>query len=299
MKAKTTYTLTLNGEEVAKGKNQVFTSYFNEAPRNDYFVQLGSGTSELPFESINLETHEITAGKKSHFKLQKNVTQTGNTINYSFAGTWSTLSTPFIGSICEVGFGYNNSVSLFNMLSRARFLDNDENPILIEITKEDSLGIKAYMEVIKDINTSTISFEATDSLTITGTLHEVNLDNWFNDYISQPLPSNLNVALLTINNLFVQSDNFNRFTGNRIVIKTGSLTKSSIKEVDNRTDKYSSYFAPSTTYTFTHIGVYEGSANVDENYFVIVALDNPITITEFEEFSLAFNVKLTEQEINA
>lgn len=299
MKAKTTYTLTLNGEDAAVGKNQVFTSYFNEVPNSNYYVQLGSGISELPFEAISLESYELTAGTVAHSSLQRKVSQLGSTVTYSFAATWSTVSTSFVGSICEVGFGYNNNSTVFNMLSRARFLDNDNNPVALTITTEDSLGVKAYMEIQKEITASNISFEATSDLTITGTLHEVNLDNWFDSYIAVPLHINLNMALLNISDLVIDNENFNRYSGNRTVIKTDVLSRTAIRETDNRIDKYTGYFSPSNNYTFTHIGIYEGSANVDENYFVIIELDEPVTITEFEEFSLTLNVKLTEQEINA
>lgn len=299
MKLQTKYSLSLNSSVVAEAKNSIHTSYFSNTPRNTYYVHLGAGVSELPFSALSLESYQLSAGSTSHNNMQKNVAQVGDTITYSFAATWSAISSTFVGTICEVGFGYSNSAAAFDMVSRARFLDNNDEPVLLSITEEDTLGIKAYMEVQKSINDTNVSFEATEDLTITGKLKEVNLDRWFDEYISQPLAANLNMSLFNSTNLDIVSNDFNRLSGSINIVKTDGLTRTQVNEETQRVDKYTGYFPPSNNYTFTHIGVHEGSGNVNDNYLVIIELDEPVTITEFEEFSLTLNVKLTEQEINA
>lgn len=298
MKSGITYTLTKNEQVVSEKHNKIHTSYFSVAPRSTYYAQIGSGTSELPFEAENLESFEIKVGNVTHNNLTRSTSQSNDGVIYSFYYSWGGVDPNFIGGVCEVGVGYGSSSTNFSMISRARFTDENNEPLLIKVEEVDTLGIKVRMELFKSTSSKPVSFEISEGRIITGKAYEVNLRNWFSDYIAAPLPSGLSMSLFNSSNLNIDSNNYNDLSGTIGLVKSTGTSKDTVSGADNRTDKFSSYFAPSNDYEFTHIGLYDGGSTTPANYFIIVVLDEPVIITEIDEFSITINVEQTEADIN-
>jgi len=298
MKKSIKYSLLMNGATCAVNSNKIHTSYFSKAPQATMYVQAGDGLSDMDFNATALENYQVKIGSVNYSEMNKVVSQLGQTVVYNFNYTWGVVSGGYVGSLCEVGTGYRDSSTDFEMISRTRFLDDNNEPVLIEITEYDVLGLKIDIEILKSITSEDVSFELSDGKIATGKLYEVNLQNWFQDNLASPLPSSISMVLFNSTNLNFISSEMNKLEGTLSVEKSTATAKTSTSSFDVRSDKYGAYFPPSDNYTVSYLGLCAGSNTIPQNYYVVVVLDEPLLITEEDEFTIAITLEQTEGDIN-
>lgn len=293
MKVGAKYTATINGTEFVCD-NKIHASYFNYPPQSQYYCLIGSGESDIPMESGSLESFIGSMGSVSHGNLVRKVEKLSGLVRYSFSYTWPISTIRHSGVIGEVGLSYNSSGIDSRLISRARFLDYSGFPRPIKVTIDDVIGLKANIDLYKDISPVRVELSLLDGVKASGSSYDVNLKSWFERALARPIPERLSISLFNSTNLAIQENGFNDLSGDILVSRSGAASPSEAGSDTNRKFTFSSYFSPTVDYTFSYIGLYEGGSSVANGYYMVIALDSPVSIGASDEFTVTINLDLSE-----